>query len=54
MQLSWTPHGTQRHDAQVKLLARDLAKAACHPFVEERPIGRHTERPGIRALLSDI
>ena len=40
----------QRHDAQVKLLARDLAKAARHPVVGERPIGRHRERPDMRAL----
>ena len=33
--------------AQVKLLARDLAKAALHPVVEERPVGRHRERPSI-------
>ena len=33
------PHRIWRHDAQVKLLARDLAKAA-----------RHRERPNIRAL----
>ena len=40
----------RRHDAQVKLLARDLAKAARHPVVEEKPVGRHRERPDIRAL----
>ena len=34
----------------MKLLARDLAKAARHPIVEERPVGRHRERPDIRAL----
>ena len=44
------PHRIWRHDAQVKLLARDLAKAARHPVVEERPVGRHKERPDIRAL----
>ena len=44
------PHRIWRHDAQVKLLARDLAKAARHPVVEERPVGRHRERPDIRAL----
>ena len=38
-----------RHDAQVKLLARDLAKAVRRPVVEERPVGRHRERPDIRA-----
>ena len=38
------------HDTQVKLLPRDLPKAARHPVVEETPVGRHTERPDIRAL----
>ena len=32
------PHRIRRRDAQVKLLARDLAKAARHPVVEERPV----------------
>ena len=40
----------RRHDAQVRLLAGDLAKAARHPIVEERPLGKHSERPDIRAL----
>ena len=31
-------------------MAGDLAKAARHPIVEERPLGRHRERPDIRAL----
>ena len=31
-------------------MARDLAKAARHPVVEERPVGSHRERPDIRAL----
>ena len=44
------PHIIWRHDAQVKLLARGLAKAARHPAVDERPVGRHRERPDIRAL----
>ena len=44
------PYRIQRHDAQVKLLARDLAKAARHPVFQERPVGRHRERPDIRAL----
>ena len=44
------PHRIGRHDAQVKLLARDLAKAARHPVVEKRPVGSHKERPDIRAL----
>ena len=44
------PHRIWRHDAQVKLLARDLAKAARHPVVEERPVGRYRERTDIRAL----
>ena len=39
-----------RRDAQVQLLAGDLAEAARHPIVEERPLGRHRERPEIRAL----
>ena len=43
-------HRIRRHDAQVRLLAGDLAKAARHPIVEEMPLGRHRERPGIRAL----
>ena len=30
------PYGIQRHDAQVKLWARDRAKAARHPVVEKR------------------
>ena len=34
----------------MKLLARELAKAARHPVVKERPVGRHRERPDIRAL----
>ena len=44
------PHRIRRHDAQVKLLVRDLAKAARHPVVEERPVGRHRKRADIRAL----
>ena len=43
-------HRIRRHDAQVRLLAGDLAKAARHPIVEERPLGRPTERSDIRAL----
>ena len=43
-------HRIRRHDAQVRLLAGDLAKAVQHPIVEERPLGRHRERPDIRAL----
>ena len=31
-------------------MAGDLAKAALHPNVEERPLGRHRERLDIRAL----
>ena len=31
-------------------MAGDLAIAARHPIVEERPLGRHRERPDIRAL----
>ena len=44
------PHRIRRHYSQVKLLARDLATAARHSVVEERPVGRHMERPDIRAL----
>ena len=44
------PHRIRQHHAPVKLLARDLAKAARHPVVEERPVGRHRERPDVRAL----
>ena len=44
------PHRIRRHDAQVKLLARDLAIAVRHPVVEERLVGHHRERPDIRAL----
>ena len=43
-------HRIRRHDAQVRLLAGDIAEAARHPIVEERPLGRHRERPDIRAL----
>ena len=43
-------HRIRRHDAQVRLLARALAKAARHPVVEERPLGRHRERPEIYEL----
>ena len=39
-----------RAQAQVKLFARDLAKAERHPVVEERPLGRHRERPDICAV----
>ena len=31
-------------------MAGDLGKAVRHPIVEERLLGRHTERPDIRAL----
>ena len=40
----------RRHNAQVQLLAKDLAKAARYFVVEDRPLGRHRERPDIRAL----
>ena len=43
-------HSIRRQDAQVRLLAGNLAIAARHPIVEERPLGRHTERPDIHAL----
>lgn len=44
-------HRITRHDAQVRLSAGDLAKAARHSTAEERPLGRHTESPGIGALV---
>ena len=44
------PHRIWRHDAHVKLLARELAKAARHLVVEERPLGSHRERPDLRAF----
>ena len=44
------PHRIWRHDAQVKLLARELANAARHSVVDERPKGCHGDRPDIRAL----
>ena len=31
-------------------MAGNLAKAARHPLVEERPLGRRRERPDIRTL----
>ena len=43
-------HRIRRHDAQVRLLAGDLAKAARHTIVEETPPGGHRKRPDIRAL----
>ena len=43
------PQRIRRHDAHMRLLATDLAKAARHPVVEERPLGHHMERPDIRA-----
>ena len=43
-------HRIRRHDAQVKLLARNLAKATRHPVVEERSVGRYRERSDICAL----
>ena len=43
-------HKIRRHDAQVRLLAWDLAKAARHPTVNERSLGRHRERPDTCAL----
>ena len=32
-------HIIRRHDAQVRLFAGDLAKAARHPIVDKRPLG---------------
>ena len=43
-------HRIRRHDAQFQLLAKDLAKAARHPVIEDRPLRKHRERPDIRAL----
>ena len=48
------PRRIRRHDAQVKVLARDLAKAACHPVVEERQVGRHRDRPSIVRLFASL
>ena len=35
---------------QLQCTLSTIAKAARHPVVEERPVGRHRERPDIRAL----
>ena len=43
-------HRIRRHVSQVQRLAGDLGKVARHPIVEERPLGRHRERPDIRTL----
>ena len=43
-------HRIARHDEQVRLLVGDLSKAARHPVVEPRPLGRHRERADIRAI----
>ena len=40
----------RRHDAQVRLFAGDLAKAARHPIFEERPLEGYRENPDICAL----
>ena len=45
-------HTTARHDDQVRLLVGDLSKAARHPVLEPRPLGRRRERPDIRAISS--
>ena len=45
------PHGVRRNNAQVRLLARDLAKAARHPVVDERPLGRVPGKDLISACL---
>ena len=39
-------HRIWRHVGQVKLLARDIAKAARHLVVEERPVGIETNQYG--------
>ena len=43
-------HKIRRHDTQVQLLAKHFAKAARHPVVDNRPLGRHRESPNICAL----
>ena len=43
-------HRIARRDEQVRLLVGDLSKAAPHPVLEPRPLGRHRERPDIRAI----
>ena len=43
-------HRIRRHDAQVQLLAWDLAKAARDPIVEGWPRGRHREGSHFRAF----
>ena len=45
-------HRIARHDEQVRLLVGDLSKAARHPVLEPRPLGRHRERPDICAISS--
>ena len=45
-------HRTARHDEQVRLLVGNPSKAARHPVLEPRPLGRHRERPDIRAISS--
>ena len=43
-------HRIARYDEQVRLLVGDLSKAARHPVLEPRLLGRHRERPDIRAI----
>ena len=45
-------HNIARHEEQVQLLVRDLSKAARHPVLEPRPLGRHRERLEISATSS--
>ena len=45
-------HMMARHDEQPRLLVGDLSKAALHSVLEPRPLGRHRERPDIRAISS--
>ena len=45
-------HRIARHDEQVRILVGDLSKAALHPVLERRPLGRNRERPNIRAISS--
>ena len=43
-------HRIARHDERVRILVADLPKAARHPVLRPRPLGRHRERPEIRAI----
>ena len=45
-------HRRARNDEQVQLLVGVLSKAALHPVLEPRPLGRHREISDIRAINS--